>query len=126
MINRHIGVQSRIFTDHRAHAHHAIGTDPSTSTDHGMIFNDGPGINTSRRVNFSGNSHGSMQMNAACKFGFKLFHHLKCKSKPGVGIGRNHHGAGAFLAVNLFFIFLTKDNDPGLTVFDFTDEFRIS
>ena len=125
MINRHIRVQSRVFTDHRAQAHHAIGTDPSPSADHGMIFNDGSGVNTGRRIHFSSNGHGSMRMNAACKFGFKFLHNLKCKGKPRIGIRRNHHRTGAFFAINLFFIFLTKDNDPGLTVFDFTDIFRI-
>ena len=64
-------------------------------------------------------------MNAARKGRLHGFHHLKRKSKPGIGVGRNHHRTGCLFAVNGFFVFFAKHHDTGLTILDFMNVFRI-
>ena len=125
VINRHIGMQTRIGTDYRTHTHNTVGSDPSSGTDYGMVFNHGSCINPSGRINFSRYGNRSMQVNAAGKLSLQFFNHLQGKSKPGIGIGSNDHGARRFITVNGFFIFFAKNNNACLAVFYLMDKFRI-
>ena len=125
MINGDIRMQARIVTNDRAHSHHTVGANPSARPNHSMIFDNGAGVHSSRRINLRCHGNRGVRVNAACKLILKLFDNLQSKSKPGIRIGRDNHRSRCFFAVNSFFIFLAKHNDAGLAVFDFMNKFRI-